>query len=276
MRLLIALLLLSTSASARTPQSDVTVLAAYLEAIRGPALPDSLADRPRVTTGASPDRLAPYTAPGIPQAWELEDDELDRQLAQGDVGGIRWYLGSLKGWHVLVFSMKNCPPCRAYAEGGLADLVSEHWPIDQRDVEKHAALAEWFDVTATPTTIALVDGKEVGRIVGNTSAVKVRALFSQKPAAKPAPKVSGAATDCRFLRGQWTWPGNTLKSLRAHLTSPPHSMSPSKVSAMTGGQLVAAHDAWHNRNGAWPPIRKPSRASPRNCPSGNCPSVRRR
>jgi hypothetical protein len=163
---------------------------------------------------------------------------------------------------LFVFTQANCGPCAAYHDRELGELYDAGFPIIfvRVDWPTGQALTQYFGVNATPTTVATDFGVEVGRIEGRPASAKaVTDLFRTQqsaPAATPPPAKPKAkpprdlSTSCRWVYGQWTWPGcPSSTKLRRHLCGPPHNMAAGLVAGLTPNQLVAAHDAWHNAHG---------------------------
>lgn len=264
---------LASLADAATPESRVRVLRAYLAAIEGPELPDSLRNRPRRNDS---DRSNSSPAPIVvdlfsPYETEAEHDD-DAEFAE--LLNMRQAIQLATPGQVLyVFSQdhRRCPPCREFHDNELGDLYDLSWPIVFVRVDRPSGerLTRHFGVSATPTTVAVDDGAEVGRYEGRPrSAAEITNLF-KRPAPKAGEPVavqtrrSRNATDCRqHVWGGWTWPGNgTVGSLRRHLGSPPHNFDRAWLQSLAPSQLVAVHDDWHNRNGSGGRARRGRRAS---------------
>lgn len=93
-----------------------------------------------------------------------------------------------------------------------------------------------------------------------------------------APKVSyGSTGGAAYKASSYTtpkWTNNDGRTLRNHIVEV-HGLSP----AMSDGELIAAHDAWHDNNGGDPPAaRSRSRSVTQtymlsgDCPGGICPA----
>lgn len=65
---------------------------------------------------------------------------------------------------LLYFSAPWCGPCRML--GPVLDELSEIYPIRKINIDNQSELAHEYNITSIPTTILLVDGKEVERKVG--------------------------------------------------------------------------------------------------------------
>jgi len=76
------------------------------------------------------------------------------------------------------FSAQWCGPCRQMAP--VVDrLASAGYPIRKIDIDQNRELASRHHVQGIPCFVMVVDGQEVGRIVGATSANELQALFHQ-------------------------------------------------------------------------------------------------
>lgn len=96
---------------------------------------------------------------------------------------------------VLDFSAKWCGPCQQVAPL-VARLERDGLPIRSVDVDQHRDLAQRFNVTAMPTFVLVVDGKEVDRHVGMMGESDLRAWLNRIPSGTPTPQVAqtGATT----------------------------------------------------------------------------------
>jgi thioredoxin 1 len=81
------------------------------------------------------------------------------------------------------FAARWCPPCRAL-EPILEKVALENagrLEVRKVDNDEQTALAARWKVTAVPTVIAFVRGREVGRHVGLTSKEKLLRLVGASP-----------------------------------------------------------------------------------------------
>jgi thiol-disulfide isomerase/thioredoxin len=90
---------------------------------------------------------------------------------------------------VLDFSAKWCGPCQQVAPL-VARLERDGFPIRSVDVDQHRDLAERFKVTAMPTFILLVDGREVDRHTGKMDEAQLRAWMDRIPTQSTAPLIA--------------------------------------------------------------------------------------
>jgi thioredoxin 1 len=65
---------------------------------------------------------------------------------------------------LLYFSAPWCGPCKMLAP--LMDELAQTYPIRKINVDNQSELAREYSITSIPTTILLVDEKEVERKVG--------------------------------------------------------------------------------------------------------------
>ena len=79
---------------------------------------------------------------------------------------------------LLSFTQENCPPCRAM-EPVLAEVEASGLQVQLIKVEDHPDFVKRFNVQGTPTYVMLVDNREVGRVVGVTTAAKLLGLSPQ-------------------------------------------------------------------------------------------------
>lgn len=77
------------------------------------------------------------------------------------------------------FTQEGCPPCRSM-QPIVEQLQHEGLPVKQ--VHISSPLAQQLRITGTPTFVAVVDGKETGRIVGATSKAALIGLIKVKRA----------------------------------------------------------------------------------------------
>jgi thioredoxin-like negative regulator of GroEL len=80
---------------------------------------------------------------------------------------------------ILVFSMKGCPACRFYLPvfQRVAARYGKCVPAHVVDVHAHAALAAYFKVSKTPTTVVVRHGRRSSRPLGMGTEKQVEALF---------------------------------------------------------------------------------------------------
>jgi S1-C subfamily serine protease len=83
---------------------------------------------------------------------------------------------------LLQFASQSCAPCRAM-QPTVSRLVSDGYPVQRIDVEKHPETARQFNVRGVPTFVLLVGNREAGRIEGPASYDRLAGMF--QPAAKP-------------------------------------------------------------------------------------------
>lgn len=88
-------------------------------------------------------------------------------------------VNSLSGLAFLEFGAPWCRHCQASLDA-TKKIIDEHSGVFHVKVfdGKGKRLGRQFGIKRWPTLIALIDGKEVGRIVRFTSSNKVRELFS--------------------------------------------------------------------------------------------------
>lgn len=93
---------------------------------------------------------------------------------------------------VLDFSSRNCGPCQRMAPL-VARLERDGLPIRAVDVDQQRDLAQRFNITAMPTFVLLVDGKEIDRHVGMMEESTLRAWIRRIPSDSPtAPLLASA------------------------------------------------------------------------------------
>jgi len=84
------------------------------------------------------------------------------------------------------FASQSCAPCRAM-QPTVSRLVSDGYPVQRIDVDKHLETARQFNVRGVPTFVLLVGNREAGRIEGPASYDRLAAMFQ---AAQPAQTLS--------------------------------------------------------------------------------------
>jgi thiol-disulfide isomerase/thioredoxin len=100
-------------------------------------------------------------------------------------------LGTTGGETVLLdFYADWCGPCRAMAPL-LEQLARRGYPIRKINIDQHPDLAARFGVRAVPCFVMLVNGREVGREVGQISLARLEQLCLLGRANPPAPGAFG-------------------------------------------------------------------------------------
>ncbi len=96
---------------------------------------------------------------------------------------------------LLDFYADWCGPCRAMTPV-LEQLARRGYPIRKVNIDQHPDLAARFGVRAVPCFVMVVDGREVGREVGQVSLARLEQLCllgRQQPPTSPASRSTGAA-----------------------------------------------------------------------------------
>ena len=95
--------------------------------------------------------------------------------------------GSGTGQTVLLdFYSESCGPCHAMMPT-VDQLAAEGYPVQRVNVEQYQDFARRCSVTNIPCFVMVVDGRDVGRVVGATSLGRLEQLCSLgRPAAPPA------------------------------------------------------------------------------------------
>jgi S1-C subfamily serine protease len=75
------------------------------------------------------------------------------------------------------FASESCQPCRAM-QPAVSRLVSDGYPVQRIDIDRHPEAARQFGVRALPTFVLLVGNREVGRIEGATSYDRLAGMFA--------------------------------------------------------------------------------------------------
>lgn len=98
---------------------------------------------------------------------------------------------------LLAFSLPTCGPCRAMAPT-VRRLAAEGVSVRRVDGSREPEVAQRFRVSRYPTFVAVVDGQEVGRVVGATSYEALRELAGggapRSPALAPQQVTAGGRT----------------------------------------------------------------------------------
>ena len=96
---------------------------------------------------------------------------------------------------MLDFGGDRCIHCRAM-EPAVRDLEGMGYPIRRINIDQEPALAAQFGVQSIPCFVMLVDGREVDRVVGETTFGRLQRMCSKATAAasrSPAPAAKAAA-----------------------------------------------------------------------------------
>jgi S1-C subfamily serine protease len=91
------------------------------------------------------------------------------------------------------FTSPSCQPCQAM-QPALSRLISDGYPVQKIDVDRHPETAKQFGVRALPTFVLLVGNREAGRVEGATTYDRLTRMFAdvapaqadQRPAAAEA------------------------------------------------------------------------------------------
>ena len=102
---------------------------------------------------------------------------------------------------LLQFASENCAPCRAM-QPAVSRLVTDGYPIQRIDVDRHPEVARQFNVTGVPSFILLVGGKEVGRVAGATSYDRLVQMFQSSAAQTSAVAAASAALPAATAPGR--------------------------------------------------------------------------
>jgi S1-C subfamily serine protease len=99
------------------------------------------------------------------------------------------------------FSSQTCAPCRAM-EPTVSRLITDGYPVQQIDVDKHPETARQFKVRGVPTFVLLVGNQEADRVEGAASYDRLAAMFAVQPrdAAPPPPSPTPAPPDQTAIR----------------------------------------------------------------------------
>ena len=98
------------------------------------------------------------------------------------------------------FSSQSCAPCRAM-QPTVSRLVSDGYPVQKLDVDKHPEAARQFKIRGVPTFVLLVGNQEVTRVEGPASYERLAGLFDEArpqtvqvaaPLPTPAPQEQAA------------------------------------------------------------------------------------
>jgi len=97
---------------------------------------------------------------------------------------------------LLDFSSETCGPCRAM-EPIVSRLAARGLPIRKVSVDREPGLASRFGVTGIPCFVMLVEGREVDRVVGATSASRLEQMLARaEPSRSPSgPPIHLASND---------------------------------------------------------------------------------
>ena len=79
---------------------------------------------------------------------------------------------------LLDFHAPWCAPCRSM-EGTIAELQRAGYPIRKVNIEQDRSLAKQFNVHSVPCFVLVVDGREVGRLIGVVRRDELEAMFAR-------------------------------------------------------------------------------------------------
>lgn len=94
------------------------------------------------------------------------------------------------------FASESCRPCQAM-QPAISRLVSDGYPVQRIDVDRHPETARQFAIKALPTFVLLVGNREVGRVEGATSYDRLARLFEGVRPQANVVQASFQATDFR-------------------------------------------------------------------------------
>lgn len=109
----------------------------------------------------------------------VTDDIEQSRLTDADSLYILRRTGGLPRYAVYMFTRHfACPPCLRSDANIASPLIRGHWHLEQVNTATDTVMARAFNITATPTFVAMHEGREIGRVVGPTSPLQVTNLFS--------------------------------------------------------------------------------------------------
>lgn len=111
---------------------------------------------------------------------------------------------------LLDFNASWCGPCRKMSPI-VQQLKSSGYAVREVDIDREPELAKQFQVDSVPCFVMLVDGRETGRILGQTSLDSLRRMYPPAdavpaPAAPPADRFAGAETAAFPSTPSRAWP----------------------------------------------------------------------
>jgi thiol-disulfide isomerase/thioredoxin len=89
------------------------------------------------------------------------------------------------------FASDSCQPCRAM-QPTVSRLITDGYPVQRIDVDRHRETARQFGVRALPTFVLLVGNREVSRVEGPASYDRLVRMFGE---VAPQPESHVAAAD---------------------------------------------------------------------------------
>ena len=86
---------------------------------------------------------------------------------------------------LLDFHAPWCGPCRSM-EPTIRRLAADGYAVRMVNVDEESSLAQQFRVDSVPTYVLVLDGREVGRLVGPTSHAQLAGMFAAARPVAPA------------------------------------------------------------------------------------------
>lgn len=109
---------------------------------------------------------------------------------------------------LLDFYLPTCAPCKAMAPV-IDQLAREGVAVRKVDGSREAGLAQQMRVEGYPTFVAVVEGREIGRIVGATNYANLQEMLTtaQRMAASSAPTSTGSPSTPSSTQSAFAQPG---------------------------------------------------------------------
>ncbi len=137
-------------------------------------------------------------------------------------------IGAAPASELLDFSATWCGPCQQ-AKPFIQQLRREGLPVREVDVDRQRDVAQRFNITAMPTFVLVIEGREVDRVVGyrpGETESDIRRLVAKIPPAKTEP--TSKTVEAEPEKKPWFTPPWNRKS-NPPPTEPPQFEEPAVV-----------------------------------------------
>ncbi len=140
-----------------------------------------------------------------------------------------------------------CPPCRAM-EPTIQALIDQGYPVRKINRDRNPATAQQYGVRLVPCYVMLVDGKEVDRVVGGTTLVRLKQMFQSAAQRAKSPGVAAGIPlpPTESSRALSVVPQSSPMQAAAQAASPGRPTTPQVVDAI---DWRGSPPGWTRRDG---------------------------